>query len=74
MKAWISVDDDYLTVIVVGNVEVFVPTRIEWTGSDSFVVVSGKARFRVLFGRSDEATDMLSKIQQSFPKVEVATA
>ncbi|OLD02111.1 hypothetical protein AUG19_04580 [archaeon 13_1_20CM_2_54_9] len=73
VKAWISVDADYLTVRTLGNVEGFVPSRIEWNGTDSFAVVSGRTRFRILFGKSDEATELLSKIRASFPNVEVAT-
>ncbi len=73
VKAWISVDDDYLTVRTLDRVEGFVPTRIEWSGTDSFVVESGEARFRILFGKPDEATEMLSKTRESFPKVEIVT-
>jgi len=73
VKAWISVDADYFTVGTLGNVEGFVPSRIEWNGTDSFAVVSGRTRFRILFGKSDEATELLSKIRASFPNVEVAT-
>ncbi len=73
VKAWISVDDDYFTVRTLDHVEGFVPSRIEWAGTDSLVVVSGKTRLRVLFGKPDQALEMLSKVQQSFPKVEVAT-
>jgi hypothetical protein len=73
LRAWISVDDDYFTVRTLDKVEGFVPSRIEWAGTDSLVVLSGKTHLRVLFEKPDEALGMLSKIQQRFPKVEVAT-
>ncbi len=73
VKAWISIDEDYFTVRTLGRVEGFVPSIVEWAGTDSLVVVSGKTRLRVLFGKPDEAMEMLSKIRQSFRKIEVAT-